>query len=375
MNKRAFGSTGLEISTIGFGGFHLIETPFENADKLLNKYLDLGGNYIETAPSYGNGESEIKIGKAVSHRRDEFILATKAHDRDYETCMKTFEQSLINLQTDHVDLLLMHAVGTIEELDEIMSENGALKAAEEAKAAGKVKFIGISMHGQPDSLIEAIKRYPFDAVMTTINYFDDCNFPEIQKELLPLAREKGIAIILMKPLGDGYLYKSVEDAFDYAFSQDVAVVVTGMNTEFMLKKDIELSHTYQKMTEKQIEKLLADAVELNDYVCRQCGKCMPCPEGVDITELFRLEGVYDRQMSDGDIANSAEYALKERLKHWFGTKDRAIAEYKELEGKATKCTQCGVCMSKCPYNIDIIKKLKNVEYKLNPEYGKIWTNS
>lgn len=374
MKKRAFGTTGLDISIIGFGGFHLIETPFDNAKKLLNMYLDLGGNYIETAPSYGEGESEIKIGKAVAHRRDEFILATKAHHRDYQSCKETLEQSLINLQTDHVDLLLMHAVGSIEALEEIMSENGALRAAEEAKAAGKVKHIGISMHGQPDSLIEAIKRYPFDAVMTTVNYYDDCNFPKIQGELIPLANEKGIAIILMKPLGDGYLYKSVEQAFNYAFSQDVSVVVTGMNTEFMLKKDIELSNTYQTMSEEAVAKLKSDALELGDYVCRQCDQCMPCPECVEITECFRLEGVYDRQMSHGDVENSAEYALKERLKHWFGTKDRAIAEYADIHGHADMCTECGVCMSKCPYNIDIIKKLKNVDYKLNPAQGKIWSN-
>lgn len=374
MKKRTFGSTGLDISIIGFGGFHLIETPFDNAKKLLNMYLDLGGNYIETAPSYGNGESEIKIGKAVAHRRDEFILATKAHERDYQSCKETLEQSLINLQTDHVDLLLMHAVGTIEALEQIMSEDGALRAAEEAKAAGKVKHIGISMHGQPDSLIEAIKRYPFDAVMTTVNYYDDCNFPKIQGELIPLANEKGIGIILMKPLGDGYLYKSVEQAFNYAFSQDVSVVVTGMNTEYMLKKDIELSNTYHKMTIEEIANLKKNATELGDYVCRQCDLCMPCPECVEITECFRLEGVYDRQMSHGDVANSAEYALKERLKHWFGTKDRAIAEYAEIHGHADMCTECGECMSKCPYNIDIIKKLKNVDYKLNPAQGKIWSN-
>lgn len=372
MKKRAFGSTGLEISAIGYGGFHLIETPFEEADKLLNMYLDLGGNYIETAPSYGDGESEIKIGRAVSGRRDEFILATKAHDRDYTKCKQTFEQSLKNLGTDHVDLLLMHAVGTMEELDQILSDDGALKAAEEAKAAGKVKHIGISMHGQPDVLIKALNSYPFEAVMTTVNYFDDCNFPKIQNELIPLANEKGIAIILMKPLGDGYLYKSVDQAFAYAFSQDVSVVVTGMNTEYMLKKDIELSNTCTKMTDIQVETLLSEAVELHDYVCRQCGKCMPCPEGVNITEIFRLEGVYDRQMSDGDVANAAEYALKERLKHWFGTKDRAIEEYKQVDNDASKCTECGVCMSKCPYNIDIIKKLKTVDYKLKPAYGKIW---
>lgn len=374
MEKRAFGTTGLETSLIGFGGFHLCETPFSEAEKLLNMYLDLGGNYIETAPSYGNGESEIKIGRAVSHRRSEYILATKAHERSYEKCLAGIYQSLENLKTEYVDLLLLHAVDSIETLDQIFSENGAMKAVIEAKEKGLVKHIGISMHGQPDSLIAALNRFPFDAVMTTINYFDDCNFPEIQKELIPLAKSKGTAVILMKPVGDGYLYKSIEDAFKYAFLQDVAIVVTGMNTTYMLKKDIELANTYKDFKALSIEELLKNAVELNDYVCRQCGKCLPCPEGVAITECFRLEGVYDRQMGDGSVENAAEFALKERLKHWFGTKERAIREYQQLEGKASTCTECGVCLERCPYDIDIIKKLKNVDYKLVPEYGKIWDN-
>jgi aryl-alcohol dehydrogenase-like predicted oxidoreductase len=119
MKKRALGSTGIELSDIGFGGFHLCETPYKEAEKLLNMYLDLGGNYIETAPSYGNGESEVKIGKAVSHRRDEFILATKAHERGYKECLEGIYQSLENLQTEYVDLLLLHGVGSIELLDKI----------------------------------------------------------------------------------------------------------------------------------------------------------------------------------------------------------------------------------------------------------------
>lgn len=372
MEKRAFGKTGIETSLLGFGGFHLCEIPYERAEKLLNEYLDRGGNYIETAPSYGPAESEMKIGRAVSHRRDDYTLVTKAHNRDYEGCKDTFEASLKRLQTDYVDVLLMHAVGTMDDLDKILSDEGAIKAAEEAKAAGKVKHIGLSMHGQPDVLIEALKRYPFEAVMTTINYLDVCNFPKIMEELVPLAKEKGAAIILMKPLGDGYLYKSVERAFRYAFSQDVSIVVTGMNTMKMLEDDFELAENFEPMTDAEVEELMMKAPELGEYVCRQCGKCMPCSVGVDITENFRLEGIFDRQMNRGDVENAAEFALQERLKHWFGTKQMAIDLYADLEGKATKCNGCGECLYECPYGIDIIRKLKNVDYKLAPSADRIW---
>lgn len=369
MEKRRLGQTDMELSLLGFGGFHLCEIPFSQAEKLLNMYLDNGGNYIETAPSYGNGESEIKIGKAVSHRRDDYYLATKAHKRDYEGCKADIEQSLKNLQTDYLDILFMHAVDSEETLEMVL--NGSIKAAEEAKAEGKVRYIGISMHGEPSSLIAALNQYPFDAVMTTINYFDDNNFPDIQNKLMPLAREKGAGIVLMKPLADGYLYQSVEEGFTYALNQDVDVVVTGMNTEAMLKEDFFIANGYEKKSSDDLIHMRREGVELGRYVCRQCGLCEPCPEGVPIQELFLLEGMYDRQMSDGSFRDSADYALKERLKGWFGKAEKARKLYGEMALKADACTECGVCMKKCPYAINIIRKLQNVDYKLSGDYGKI----
>ncbi len=372
MEKRPFGKTGLKTSLLGFGGFHLCEIPFSEAEYLLNNYLDAGGNYIETAPSYGNGESEIKIGKAVSHRRSEYILVTKAHARDEAGCWSSIEQSLMNLKTDYLDVLLMHAVGTMEDLDLILGENGAIKAAEKAKAQGKVKHIGLSMHGQADVLIEALKRYDFEAVMTTVNYFDDCNFPEIQKVLLPLANEKEVGVILMKALADGYLWKSSEVAFRYALDQPVSVVVAGINTRAMLEMDLAYVENHQKMSDEEVEELLLSAPELGKYVCRQCGLCMPCPQGIDITGHFLLEGLFDRQMGDGNVADSGQYALKERLKHWFQGASRAKEAYKEIPVKVSACNNCGECSAKCPYGIDIPAKLRNIDYKLDSKFGKIF---
>ncbi len=364
MKKRAFGRTGLHTSILGFGGFHLLEIPVSEADYLLNKYLDAGGNYIETAASYGNGESERKIGITISGRRDEYILATKSEKRDKDQCLESLDRSLKNLKTDYVDLFIMHGVGTMEDLDKILAPGGALEAAEEAKKAGKVGHIGISMHGQADVLIRALKEYPFEAVMTTINYYDNFNFPEIQSQLLPLAEEKGTAVILMKPIADGLLWRSSRQAFRYAFNQPASVIVTGINNREMLESDLTYAEEFTPMSDEEINELYTNAAELGDYVCRQCGKCMPCPHGVPITEIFKLEGYYDRQMADGRITNASDYALKERLRFWFGNKDMALDLYEKLEVKADDCTKCGLCMPMCPYNIDIINKLHMCDYKL-----------
>lgn len=363
MEYRAFGKTGLKTSLLGFGGFHLLEIPFREAEKLLNAYLDAGGNYIETASSYGDGESERKIGRSVMHRRDEFILVSKIHSRDKQGAAVELDEMLQRLNTDHLDCLLMHAVSSLAELNTILSEGGAYEAAAAAKKAGKIRHIGISLHGWPGPLIEALKRDCFDAVMSTINYYDRFNYPEIERELLPLANEKGAGVILMKPVADGYLYKSAGQAFRYAFSRPVSVVVAGINNEQMLRDDLSYAENFIKMTTEEEQELYSNAVELGNYVCRQCGKCS-CIKGIDIPEVFACEGYFDRQMSRGVIENTAEYALMERLRFWFGNQELGRQQYARLKLQADACNGCGDCLSQCPYKIDIPYKLRLADYKL-----------
>lgn len=365
MEKRKFGKTGLETTLLGFGGFHLLEIPGKEAEYLLNRYLDAGGNYIETAASYGQGESELKIGQVMKTRRHECILATKTGERTKQGCLDSLHQSLKNLNTDYVDLFIMHGVKTMDELDTILGPGGAMEGVRQAQKDGKVSYVGISMHGQPDTLIAALHRYSFDAVMATINYYDRFNFPEIEEVLLPLAQEKETAVILMKPIADGLLWRSAPQAFRYAMSMPVSVVVTGMNTREMLEQDLLYAEQFIPMSEQEKEELFRNAIELGQYVCRQCKKCLPCPEGINIPEVFKYEGYFDRQMRDGIVRDPAEFALRDRLRFWFGNDEMAQERYRQLAVKADRCTECGQCMPKCPYGLDIIRKLKMADYKLS----------
>lgn len=364
MEKRRFGKTGLETSILGFGGFHLLEIPTTEADFLINTYLDAGGNYIETAASYGDGESERKVGKAIKTRRNDCILTTKTGERTKDGATTSINKSLHNLGVDYVDLLMMHAVGTMDELETILGPNGAMEAAILAKKQGKIGHVGISMHGQPDVLIQSLHDYPFDAVMSTINYYDHCNFPEIENELVPLAQEKDVGIILMKAVADGLLWKNPEIAFKYAMSTPSSVIVAGMNTREMLFLDLEYANNFQPLTPAEKEDLFLTAEELGNYVCRQCGRCMPCPQNINIPEVFKYEGYYDRQMRDGQVRNPAEFALRDRLRFWFGNDKLALERYNTLKFNASSCNACGECLKKCPYGIDIISKMKMVDYKL-----------
>jgi aryl-alcohol dehydrogenase-like predicted oxidoreductase len=363
MEKRTLGNTGLQLSIMGYGGFHLIEIPRREASHLLNTYLDRGGNYIETAAQYGDGISERKIGEAVSHRRDEYVLATKTVDRTREGAMRSLERSLRNLRTDHVDLFFMHEPQTIEEAQSILAAGGAAEAFDEAKKAGKARFLAISGHGRPAGIRYSIENHPYDVLMTGFNYFDRFNYPQIEGELLPLCLEKGVGVLGMKALADGYLHSNVESAIRYALSLPITALVLGMNRPEHLEMDLAVVESFRPMTEQEKEELYRSAPELGRYVCRQCGKCHD-GDGLAPDELFLLEGLFDRQMDDYTVPAAREFALRERLKHWFGQSDWARREYARLVQKVDPERDYSALNVLCPYGIDIDRKLRITHSKL-----------
>lgn len=367
MQKRTLGRTGLQTSILGMGGFHLVEISPADAVALLNRYLDAGGNYVETAPGYGSGNSESKVGRVMAYRRDDCILATKCHARERDAAAAMLDDSLRRLQTDRVDVLFMHHVQTEEELVRILAPDGALRAAEAAREAGWVRFIGISNHGHPQLLIKALERYPFDVIMTNFNYYDRFNFPLIEEELLPMALERNVGIVGMKAVADGLLWRSAEVAFRYAWSLPLHVMVAGMNTPALLEQDLAWAESWAPMSGAKRETLYAQAPELGNYVCRLCGDCLPCPEGVDIPLIFRLEGWYDRQMWDRQVRDPGDYWMRQTLRFWFMNERRARSAYASLRVQADACIDCGDCEPRCSYHLPIVAKLDNAHYKLTVE--------
>ncbi len=367
MERRAFGKTGEKLFPIGVGGFHLLEISDSDALRIMNAFLDEGGNYIETAAQYGAGESERKVGLLMRSRRSDCFLATKCRFRDADAALRCIDESLARLQTDHVDLLLAHYVASEEELEQILGPGGAVEAFERAREAGKARYIGVTSHGIPDVLIRALKEYPFDAVMTGFNFYDRFNFPQTEETLIPLAKERGTGIVGMKALGDGLLWEYPEEALRYVLSLPIDVLPLGFNTMEMLRTDLRIARDFTPLSEDERDSLFRNNPLLGNYVCRQCGDCLPCPEGLDMPKIFLYEGWYDRQLRDRVIRSTADFALRDRVRFWFENMEEARGAYGELGTQADRCTNCGECNPRCPYGIDIPAKLDYAHFKLTTE--------
>ncbi|KPK62196.1 MAG: hypothetical protein AMK73_06570 [Planctomycetes bacterium SM23_32] len=366
MPRRPLGETGEELTILGFGGFHLLEVPEDEAERLLNFYLDAGGNFIETAIAYGDGDSERKIGRVMETRRDECFLSTKVYSRTRKEAAESIERSLRHLKTDHVDNLFMHGVSTHEELDTVLSDSGALRAAEDARDAGKVRFISITSH-LPEVLLRAVRQYRFDAVMEWINYLDYFNFPIVFDEIIPACVERGTGVICMKPLADGLLYRpeSAAKAFRWVWSMpEVTSAATGNNTPYQLASNLALAKDHEPMDEGEKKLLYLDAPELANYVCRRCRSCMPNAAGLDIPEIHRLEGYYDRQMMPGPVMDLPDMDLRRGLNNWFSNRDYARAAYAALERQVPPDVDCSDAEARCPYGLPITAKLKWIHRKL-----------
>ena len=359
LSRKPLGSTGLELSILGMGGFHQCEVDSEIVSKVAEKFISLGGNYIETARSYGSGGSESKIGRAIAGQRKKLVLGSKTVQRTSEGVWRELNESLEELRTDYLDLYFMHNVFTHEDITAITAPGGALEAFLRAKDEGLIKHIAISTHW-PLRLLEAIKFIPFEAVLIWINYLDFCNYPEIPDIILPALKERGTGILGMKPLADGYLHNSVDNAFRCALRYDPACLVSGFNSVEMLLADTN-AVCRGALDDAENNALLKNAPELGNYVCRQCKECS-VTESHLLKNLFELEGKFDRQMDDLNPVDAGTYALRQRLGKWFGNGERA----REMFAQNPDLLNIDIeSLSPCRYGIDIPRKIKIAHAKLS----------
>jgi predicted aldo/keto reductase-like oxidoreductase len=349
MQKRVLGRAGWQISVIGFGAIKLPQISQKECDVLLNRAIDLGINFVDTADCYG--DSEEKIGRALNRRRNEFYLSTKIDERDGSGVLKKLERSLKRLRTDWIDLILFHDVRG-DEYDKIF-ESGGYEALVKAKRQGKVSQIGISIHQSISMMKKAIASGVFSVLMVAYSPIDE---DRLTADLLPYAHQQGVGLIAMKPLGGGKLGQSLKGWNDKYFKEEspaqvalryilthphIACAIPGMTNLKELEENVKIGKTPRDLTPEEIGVLMDWVGQVGKGFCRNCGYCLPCPEGISIPDIFRYDGYYER----------------------YGMKKWAIDQYHLLPVKAEACSSCKQCLERCPYGVPIPERLKEIHLR------------
>ncbi len=269
-NRRMLGKTGFAVSLFSLGGESTLEKAdrTDEAEVIINRALDLGVNYIDTAPAYGGGGSESNIGRVMEYRRGEVFLATKTADRSYEGTMRQIEDSLKRLRTDHLDLYQLHNIRTDDDLNRALAEEGAVSALEELKSQGVIRYVGITGHKDPAVLLRGINTYPFDCLLMSFNA-GDVHFASFKEQLLPEAASRGMGIIAMKVTAVKRIFReegisSMKQALDYVFSHPVSTAIVGISNVEEVEENVRIAAEHKTLSREELihlEKLTASYAE------------------------------------------------------------------------------------------------------------------
>ncbi len=284
MPTRNLGRTGYRVGIFSLGGQAAVEQPDNEAVAvpIIERALDLGVNYIDTSARYGGEQrwSERYVGQVMKHRRREAFLASKSHDRTRDGSLRLLEKSLQLLNTDHLDLWQLHNLSRMEEIERIFAPGGAVEALVKARQEKIVRFIGVTGHADPNVLLEAIRRFPFDTILMAVNAADPHHM-SFTDRLLPTAVEKEMGIIGMKIPARGRILSSwtpppiekqpasyatsrsgtltMSEAMRYTLSHPVSTVIIGIDTIAQLDENVEIARTFTPLSAAQMAAVAAKA--------------------------------------------------------------------------------------------------------------------
>ncbi len=267
MIYRTLGRTGERVSAIGLGGYHIGRPGIQEdeAIRLVRQAIDRGITFMDNCWDYNGGVSEIRMGKALADgSRSKVFLMTKIDGRTRSEAARQIDESLQHLQTDQIDLMQFHEVIRLEDPDRIFAEGGAMEAMQEAKKAGKVRYIGFTGHKDPlvhlRMLDEArAHQFHFDAVQMPLNVMD-AHFRSFEHNVLPVLVREGIAPLGMKAFGDHHILESKTvtpiEGLHYCLNLPIAVQITGLDSQEILDQAFEVARTFKPLSAVEVANLL-----------------------------------------------------------------------------------------------------------------------
>ena len=337
MRKRRLGRTELQVSEIGIGGLGIISKvhpDIRSGMAVVERALDLGINFIDTARGYF--DAEHVLGQVMRSRNPEVILASKTFLRSGTRAYQELERSLETLGAKRLDLYQVHHVQYQSELDQVLAPGGAVEALELARKEGLIDHIGITSH-HTRVLAQALESDRFDTVMLPFSPVEREGLREIQE----VARRRDVGVITMKALASGKL-TSVEEAIHFNLAHDVSTCLLGCSTLEHVERDVAAALSFHELTEEERARLGATAEQMKDDFCRRCRLCEPsCPAGIPIADVFRIEDY---------LVLNATYARN---------------EYRSLPVNSSACLQCGECETLCPYGLEVSTDLARAHRRLS----------
>ena len=273
MLYRRLGRTGEQVSAIGMGGFHIAQHGLNEQEsiRLVRAAVDRGITFMDNSWDYNDGQSEIRMGKALKDGyRQKVFLMTKIDGRTKELAGQQIETSLQRLQTDHIDLVQHHEIIRFDDPDRVFAQGGAMEAVLEAKKAGKIRYIGFTGHKDPHIHLYMLKvaaehGFHFDTAQMPLNVLD-AHYRSFSQMVLPELVKQDIGVLGMKSMGDGVILKSKVvsplECLHYALSLPTSVVITGIDKQQVLDQALEAVKTFKPMNREELARLLAKTKEV-----------------------------------------------------------------------------------------------------------------
>lgn len=337
MEKTRLGRTDLMVSRTGFGALPAQRINFDEAKALFTKAYESGINFFDTARNYS--DSEEKIGYALSHVRENIIIATKSHAKNGEDLLQHLETSLKNLKTDYIDIYQLHNPSFLPVPGD---ESGLYDAVLEAKGKGLIRHIGISNHKR-DIAKKAISSGLYDTLQFPLSSISS----EEDLALIEECKEHNIGFIAMKGLSGG-LITNAASTFAFLRQYENVVPIWGIQRMWELDEFLSFEENPPKLDEAMWSIIEKDRKELAGSFCRSCGYCLPCPEGIPISNAARMSLLLTRSPYEPYMTD----------------------EWRRNMDKINDCTECGQCKTRCPYGLDIPNLLKS----MLKNYDEFYTN-
>jgi predicted aldo/keto reductase-like oxidoreductase len=363
MNFRTLGRTGIKVSEIGIGTEHLNGKSEKTVISVIRTAVDANINYLDIVFAFK--EYRENIGKALIGIRQKTILAghiscaeTNGHyrlSRDVKENEQLFNSLLKSLGTDYVDIVMIQMVNEVNELEDISEPLGLLELAEKFRSEGKARAIGISGH-KTSAMLKAIGIGSVDVIMFPINIAWD--FAPGRTQIFEEVNKRNLGLVAMKVFGGGRVFQNERkitpvQCINYALSRsEVSTVIPGVKNI----KELSSVLKYEKANdeEKDFTKILESAKEELYGNCVYCNHCLPCPQNIDIGRVIQ-------ELDKINLKDKYKKIIAIRNFYYPGRVRITLSEFKKLSKDANKCFECGICMKRCPFGVEIIARMREAK--------------